>query len=160
MKISERSGWLGEWEVVIRDKDGNIIERTGIVPNLITDDGLDMFRDLLHSTITDGGIKYIALGSGTTVPANSDHQLASEQFRKLTTVQTNDATIAGKLVTELYVADTDANSFKTEEIGWFAGSGATATANSGILIARVLYSRQKNNLESWTIHRVDTIGRV
>jgi hypothetical protein len=150
--------WLGQWEVVVCDKADNIIERTGLCPNLITDAGLNMFRDLLSGAITDGEIKYVALGSGTTAPANGQTQLVTEQFRKLVTAQSNGIT-AGVLDTELYVADTEANSFKTEEIGWFAGSGATSTANTGIMIARVLYSRQKSNLESWTIKRTDTIAR-
>lgn len=153
-------GWLGQWEVIISDRHGNIIEQTGIRPNLITDAGLNMFRDLLSGAITDGEIKYIGLGSGTTTPDYSQTQLVNEQFRKLTTFQGNDNTALGKLTTELYVTDMEANGFRTEEIGWFAGSGATAASNSGIMIARILYSRQKNNLESWTIRRTDTIGRM
>lgn len=151
-------GWLGQYEIVIRDRDGNIIERTGLRPNLITDAGLNMFRNLLSGAIGDGEIKYIALGSGTTAPANGQTQLVSEQLRKLVTSQANLAT-AGELETILFVADTEANAFKTEEIGWFAGVGATGTVNTGVMIARVLYSRQKTSLESWTIRRLDKITR-
>lgn len=153
-------GWLGEWEVVITDTDGDILERTGIRPNLIMDAGLNLFRDLLSGAITDGEIKYLALGSGTTSTDIGQTQLSSEQFRKQVSFQANDPITPGKLITDVFVFDTEANGFRCEEIGWFAGSGATGSAGSGVMIARVLYSRQKNNLESWTIRRVDTIGRA
>lgn len=151
-------GWLGKWEMIIRDRAGNIIERTGLRPNLITDAGLNMFRDLLSGAITDGEIKYVALGSGSTAPANDQTQLVAEEFRKLVTSQTNQAA-AGELETILFVADSEANTFTTEEIGWFAGAAASATANTGIMIARVLYSRAKTNMESWTIRRLDKVTR-
>lgn len=157
--IKEDSGWLGEWEVIVRDRAGNIIERTGLRPNLIMDAGLTMFADLLAGNITDGEIKYIALGSGNTPSTVDMTQLAAEEWRKLTTAQYPDPAQVGSLHTDLFVADFEANDFKCEEIGWFAGTGATGSANSGIMIARVRYSRQKTNLESWTIRRTDTIRR-
>lgn len=153
-------GWLGQWEVEVSDLQGNIIERTGIRPNLIMDAGLNLFRDILSGAKVDGEIKYIALGSSSAAPSIDQVQLSSEYFRKLTTFQQNDPITPGKLITELYVADNEANGFKVEEIGWFCGTGATSTANSGVMIARILYSRQKNNLETWNIRRTDTIGRV
>jgi hypothetical protein len=86
-------------------------------------------------------------------------KLEDEKWRKQTTAQYPDSAQAGVLYTELFVADFEANDFKCEEIAWFAGAGATATKDTGIMIARVLYSRQKTNLESWTIRRTDTIKR-
>ena len=118
-----------------------------------------MFRDALKGDVTDCEIKYVALGSDTTAPANAQTALVAEEFRKVVTSQNVDPITAGKLYTELYVADTEGNSFKTEEIGWFAGVGATATVNTGIMIARILYSRQKSAVESWTIRRTDQISR-
>lgn len=151
-------GWLGKWEIIIQDRAGNIIECTGLRPNLITDVGLNMLRDALSGAIADGEIKYVALGSGNTAPANGQTQLVTEEFRKAVTSQANQAT-AGELETILFVADTEANTFTTEEIGWFAGTAASGTADTGVMIARVLYSRAKTNLESWTIRRLDQIKR-
>jgi len=159
MNKNEITSWLGQWEIIFRDAQGRELWRGTINPNLITDAGLNMFRDILRGTITDGKIKYVALGNNATAPANGQTQLVAEQFRKLVTSQNPDPVIAGKLYTEVYVSDTEANSFKCEEIGWFAGAGATGTINTGIMIARVLYSRQKSNTESWTIRRTDTISR-
>ena len=156
--MKETSNWLGQWELEIRE-NGNLKEIVSLAHNLITDAGLNMFRDALKGDITDMQIKYVALGNGATAPANADVQLVAEQFRKVVTSANVDPVTAGKLYTELYAADTEANAFKTEEIGWFAGVGATATVNTGICIARILYSRQKYSTESWTLRRTDTISR-
>lgn len=159
MQINEKTGWIGEWEIIVRDRFGRIIERTGLRPNLIMDAGLDMFANLLAGNITDGEIKYVALGSGATPSTPDMTKLADEKWRKLTTAQYPEPTQVGRLYTELFVADFEANDFKCEEIGWFAGADADGNPDTGIMIARVLYSRQKTNLESWTIRRVDTIRR-
>lgn len=158
-KIQEPSGWMGKWQLIISDSEGNVIERTGLKPNLIMDVGLDMLRDFINGTVSDGEIKYVALGSGTTTPAAAQTALDTEEFRKAVTTQTVMAG-AGALETLLYVSEAEGNSFKTEEIGWFAGASANGTANTGVMIARILYSRQKTALETWTIVRVDTFNRV
>jgi len=157
--MNEKTNWIGQWEVIAHDKQGNELWRDKIKPNMIMDVALDMVVNMLRGTVTDGEIKYVALGSDTTSPAEDQTTLVAEEFRKAVTSQNPDPVTAGKLYTELYVADTEANSFKCEEIGWFAGAAATASADTGIMIARVLYSRQKASTESWTIRRTDTISR-
>lgn len=152
------TAWLGQWELEIRE-NGLVKEVLPLKHNLITDAGLNMFRDALKGDITDLQIKYVALGNDATAPANDQTQLIAEQFRKAVTSRNVDPVTAGKLYTELYIADTEANAFKCEEIGWFAGVDAAAGANTGIMIARILYSRQKSSTESWTIRRTDTISR-
>lgn len=152
------SNWLGQWEIEIRENE-QVKEIVPLKNNLITDAGLNLIRDALKGDATDLQIKYVALGNDATAPANAQTQLVAEQFRKVVTSRNVDPVTPGKLYTELYIADTEANSFKTEEIGWFAGAAAGATANSGVMIARILYSRQKSATESWTIRRTDTISR-
>jgi len=156
--LKETSNWLGQWEIEIRE-NGKIKELVPIDHNLITDAGLNMFRDALKGDVTDCEIKSVALGSDTTAPANNQTTLVAEEFRKIVTSQNVDPVTVGKLYTELYVADTEANTFKTEEIGWFAGAAASGTVDTGIMIARILYSRQKSNTESWTVRRTDFISR-
>lgn len=156
--MKENTNWFGQWEIEIRE-NGNVKEIVPLNHNLITDAGLNMFRDALSGANKDCEIKYVALGNDATVPANEDTHLGAEQFRKVVTSQNNDPLIPGKLYTELYVADTEGNAFKCEEIGWFAGVAAGPGANTGIMIARILYSRQKSATESWTIRRTDTISR-
>lgn len=153
------TGWMGKWELIISDLAENVIERTCLKPNLIMDVGLNMLRDLINGTISDGEIKYIALGSSTTAPITTQTTLVAEQFRKAVTSQTVMAGV-GSLETLGYIAESEGNSFKTEEIGWFAGVAASGTANTGIMVARILYSRQKTALEIWSIIRVDTFNRI
>lgn len=156
--MKEKSNWLGQWELEISE-NGRIKEIVPLTPNLITNAGLNMFRDALKGDITDLQIKYVALGNDATSPAKEQTKLISEQFRKIVTTRNVDPITPGKLYTELYIADIEANAFKCEEIGWFAGAEATAASDSGIMIARILYSRQKADTESWTIRRTDTISR-
>lgn len=92
--------------------------------------------------------------SVSTTPAVGDTTLHNETFRKAVTQQS--APSAGQAQTTLYLAPQDANSV-IAEIGWFAGVSATATANSGAMVARVLYNHQHTNLESIQVQRVDTL---
>lgn len=158
LEFNEYRGWLGQYEIEIRDLGGKLIELVRLRPNLLMDSALNMQRDLLSGTITDGKIKYVGLGTGTTAPDNGQTQLVSEQYRKQVTSQT--AGGVGVLTTTVYVPPDEANSFLCQEIGWFAGAAASAGVNTGTMIARVLHSRQKTALESWTIRRVDSIGRA
>ena len=158
MKIESIAGWLGEYELIIK-KSNKVIEKVVLKPNLLTDVALNMMRDLLNGAVTDGEIKYVALGNSNTDPAHAQTALVSEQFRKQVTSQTSMPGV-GTLETIGYISENEANSFKTEEIGWFAGTSASATVSSGLMIARILFSRQKNDLETWTIRRIDTIKRA
>ena len=145
--------WTTNVKVTVRDLGGNILDIKEF-HNLITTVGLEMIRDFINGTIADGEIKYMALGSNAAAPALTDTQLGSETFRKANT-STSQPTTTSLLITT-YVAP-DENAVQIEEIGWFAGAAATAAANSGILVSRVLYSRLKTTLESIQVERTDTI---
>lgn len=88
-------------------------------------------------------------------PAATDTQLHNEQFRKAVTQQAAGGS-PGQAVTTLYLAPQDAN-MVLAELGWFAGSSATSSANTGAMIARTLYNHQHGNLESINIQRQDTL---
>ncbi|MFK7695922.1 hypothetical protein [Paenibacillus sp. HJGM_3] len=149
--ISEKVGWHGRIKVTITYRDGSVdVEE---FDNLITNAGKNLLRDALQ-VFTDCEIKYMAWGSGTTAPAATQTQLVSEAGRKAVTRQTAGGTGVG--VTTVYLAPFDAN-VQIQELGWFAGATATSAANSGVMIARVLFSRLKNNLESIQVDRTDTI---
>lgn len=155
MRISEFIAWKGLVRVEVRGPRGlEVVE----FANLITDAGLNYIRDLLDGAISgDTAIRYIALGDSSTLPAASDTKLGNEIFRKQITQQTTPGT--GQLQTICYIAPYECAQ-QIEEIGWFAGPGATSAKDSGVLVARVLYSRNKTNLESLQITRTDTFGRV
>ena len=126
--------------------------------NLIMSVGKNMFRDALKGAVTDLQIKRLGIGGTNTAPAVEQTKLVSEFFRKAITSQTNGAT--GILISTTYIAPYEANDPQIEELGWFAGAAATDTTDSGIMISRVLYSRDKTELESLQIERTDTISEV
>lgn len=158
MKLSELVGWSGLVTIKVLDLQGEVIDET-IVKNLITTVGKEMLRDILSGAITDGEIKYVGMGSDNTAPAVGQTTLVAEEFRKAMTTQANGGGTA-ELDSTVYIAPFEANTFTTEEIGWFAGVAAGAGADSGIMVARILYSRAKNNLEAIQIVRTDTISEV
>ena len=113
----------------------------------ITNAGLNLFRDARRGLVTDTSIKYIAVGTSSTTPAATDTQLGAEVFRKALTSSANGAA-AGEGLYTVYLSPQDAIGVAIAEVGWFAGSSASGTANSGVLIARVLYSHTKTANES------------
>lgn len=145
--------WTGRVRFVVR-KSGFAGKET-VLDNLITDAG----RALVAQALRDGSalpeISYVAVGSSATAPAAGDTTLGAETFRKVVTSQVQGAS-ANQTVTTVYLAPAEANG-QIEEVGWFAGA-ATATADTGVLVARVLYSKLKDNLESIQIERTDTIN--
>lgn len=87
------------------------------------------------------------IGAGlVNTPAATDTQLQHEFFRKAVTSFSNGGA-AGEALINCYVAASDAVT-QIFEFGWFAGSTATGTANSGVLLARGVYAHNKTNLES------------
>lgn len=154
MQTNETWGWKGTIRITITYQDGT--QEIEEFPNLIVNSGLNHLRNLLEGTITDGQIKYVAFGTSSTAPASSDTTLGTEVFRKAVTARIEGA--AGVLTTRCYLAAGDLAGTTIQEIGWFAGVNATSTANSGTMIARVLYLHAKTNVESIQVDRADTIG--
>lgn len=147
--------WEGTFQIII---ESPYKRRVISLHNMITDAGLNYMRDLLDGTINPPtSIQYIALGTSSTPVSASDTKLGNEVFRKAVTKQEKLGT--GQVQTICYIAPYEAN-FQIEEIGVFAGPDATEEKDSGVLIARVLWSHLKNELESLQIVRTDTIGRV
>jgi hypothetical protein len=113
----------------------------------ITNAGLNLLRDSMKGTGSPI-IKYVAFGSGTASPSASDTKLVTEFFRKAITGYANGAS-NGEIIVNAYVGAGDMVGANIQEIGFFAGPSATLSINSGILIARGLYSHNpKTNTES------------
>lgn len=153
--MEELNGWQGKFDVFIKKENEWIHDKT--INNTITDNGLNFFRDCLRGVITDAQLKYIAVGTSSTTVTTSDTQLGNEVFRKQ--IYSRSAGTTGQCISIGILEDTEAN-YSIAEIGVFAGTTASAIANSGIMVSRVLYSRVKSNLESIQIQRTDTIGRL
>lgn len=116
----------------------------------LTDAGRNLKRDARRGLVTDVSIHYVAVGTSSTAPTTGDTQLGAEVFRKALTSSANGAG-AGEGVYTLYLSPQDVVGTAIAEVGWFAGSGATGTANSGVLIGRALYSHTKTATESINI---------
>lgn len=147
-----QAGWRGDVTVTVNGPAGPQVWHGR---NLITNGGLDLLVASLAGT--DAEIKYVAVGSDATAPTVDDTVLGAEEFRKQVTAQTTIGT--GIVNTSCVILPAEATGFTIAEIGWFAGADATASADSGVLIARVLYSKTKTNLESLQIDRADVLTR-
>ncbi len=112
----------------------------------ITNTGLNLMRDGL-SGANKSLITYVALGTSSTSPTVSDTRLGAEVYRKKVTSYTNGSS-AGEILINMYLAPGDSVGTAIAEIGFFGGNSATNTANSGVLLARGLYSHTKTALES------------
>ena len=113
------------------------------------------FTNAGHNLIRDGTeganvpkVLYVALGNSNTAPAVGQTQLGNELFRKAVSTYTNGAN-PGEIIFSTYIAPTDAVGIDIEEVGWFGGNGALIYANTGVLLARGLWSHNpKSSLES------------
>lgn len=113
----------------------------------ITNDGLNLIRDGLKAG-NNPKITYVALGTSSTAPAAGDHTLGAETFRKAVTSFTNGAS-NGEVLINMYLAPGDAVGNNIQEVGFFGGSGATNSANTGVLLAHGLYAHNpKTAVES------------
>lgn len=143
------SNWQGEFIVISDGKEE-------VIKNRITNIGLNLLRDFLNGDVSDGEIKYLALGTGSTAISDTSTQLEYEFFRTAF-ISTTKPDI-GILEKTAFILDIEAVG-NIQELGIFAGSTASTATNSGILISRVLYSRNKTNLESIQFVRRDNISR-
>ena len=116
----------------------------------VTNAGVNLLRDSMRGVLSNTQILYVAVGTGSTAPAATDTQLVTEVFRKALTSSANGGA-AGEGIFTLYLSPQDVVGTAIAEVGWFAGSSASGTANSGVLIARGLYSHTKTSSESINI---------
>lgn len=156
MLIRDGSVWTWRARITVRtfDLDG-VLQSEVRFPNLVTTVGKNLVRDSFDGGVTDLAIKYMGWGTSATAPAVGQTTLVAESGRKAVTSQADGA--AGIIDTTVYLGPDDAT-VAIGELGWFSGATATATANSGSMIARVLYAKNKTNLESVSVVRTDTFS--
>ena len=151
----DKIGWQGIWNIQIKNKDTGQIEETQI-KNRVMNAALDELLKVLQGDTTDLEIKYLALGTSNTAVTDTQTQLGTEIFR--TQLQSSSKTGTGELTSLFIVLDSEAVG-QIEEIGIFGGSSASASANSGTLISRILWSRNKTASEEIQFTRIDRIVR-
>ena len=149
--INEEVGAGGNFKIYVNGKlDADINNR---LMNTV----LDKIVNCYLGTAPDLQIKYLALGTGNTAITNTDTTLDTEIFRTPVTTQSNTGT--GVVQTEFIVLDSEAVG-NLEEVAIFGGASATAAADSGILLSRILWSKVKTNSEELNIVRTETISRA
>lgn len=148
-------GWLGEFKITVKHKDGTIEE--DYIKNRITNTALQAIINILDNIDPNLDIKYLAIGTDGTALNDNDTQLGNEIFRTQFLTSDNDAT--GQFTTTFAVLDSEAVA-QWEEIGIFCGDSATSTANTGIMLSRILYSRDKTALEEIDFTRKDKVIRA
>ena len=146
--------WYENIKIDIRDINGNLLDTTQF-RNQVTNSALNFIANSLRTSTQDNEIKYMAWGSSSSTAEAADTLLSTEYGRKQITSQTSSNT--GFCESVCYISPTEGVG-TIAEIGWFAGSSATATADSGCMISRVLYARVKTALESITVTRTDTFS--
>ncbi len=110
----------------------------------ITNNGLNLLRDGMQGT-SNPKITYVALGTDSTTPAVTDTQLGAEVFRKVVSSYTTGST--GETLVNMFLSPSDLVGTTVSEVGFFGGN-ASATANSGVLLAHGLYSHTHLGTES------------
>lgn len=144
----------GIFRIYSRNTKTNEVKKVGEINNLIMNDTLDTLINIYANTSPDLELKYLAIGDGNTAVSGSDETLDNEVFR--TAYDTRTKTNTGEITSVFYILDSD-YSGSIEEIGIFGGSTAGAGADSGTLIARVLWSYTKSASEELYITRIDRI---
>lgn len=158
--VSRVWGWRTNVRVALVGRDGTV--EVHEMHNLVTSAGKDALANAFRGTVTDLKIKYLALGDGTSAPTASQTKLDAEKFRKQVTQQTlnpSGGAQHGVLKTTVYVSPGEATAFTLNEMGWFAGTAATGTQDSGVMVARCKWlpaGLAKTALQSVQIDRTDT----
>lgn len=152
--INSELRFRGKFIITTRYKDGT--EESEVIWNRITDVALNALIEALDGTDPDMEVAYLAIGTDNSALSDSDTQLGTEVFRTQDLTSTRTAT--GEFTTTFTVLDSEAVT-TWEEIGIFCGTGATGTANTGTMLSRILYTKEKTSLEEIDITRVDKLER-
>jgi len=136
--------------VVIKNTDtGEILAENH---NLVVTGGKTFLAKMLAKTETTG-ITYIALGTGQTAVQSTDYQLVNE-IKRAQVAQTEQS--GNKVTFSTFFSGTEvAVQTIIYECGLFGGSTATASANSGTMVARTLNTFDNTNANNitciWTL---------
>ena len=141
---------IGEFHITARYKDGR--EETHVIKNRITNVALNKFVNILNGTDPDMEIKYCAVGTDNTAINDNDTTLGNEIFR--TQDLSSSQTATGEFTSTFAILDAEAVG-TWAELGIFCGSTATATADTGTMLSRVLFNFEKTSLVEVDITRVD-----
>ena len=159
MKFKEKGGWSGK--VIINSS------RTGIeiIRNRITNVALSEIVKAIYDN-PDMVLAHCAIGTGTKKLSDSDTTLENEIYR-VPFVQWSPLGIGQTHAIALMTGDeptAHGGEASIREIGFFAGSSsddwnAGAGEDTGLMISRILVTKNKKLGESYQITRIDQIER-
>jgi len=115
--MEDKFGLRGNVELILRDKDGNIIEQRD-VKNTITNAGYDAICDVIGNTTQPNDFAWTGIGTGTTGVQGTDTALETEAAR----------------VANVYAHSTGTKVF-TMTADYAAGTGTGAITESALLNA-------------------------
>lgn len=153
--IRESNGWQGIVNIkAINKQTGDITE--DIVYNQVTNAGLNALINSLDGINPDLEVKYVAVGDSNTPLSPAMTQLSNEIGRVL--IDSGVSVGIGQFESNFSVLDNELVG-QWREIAFFCGSTATADPNTGTMLSRILYSRDKSSLEEIQISRLDRLIR-
>lgn len=137
-------------------RNGKIIN-SKIFKNMITNDCLKELAKPLYAETPDMEIKYLAFGDGTGTLDAEDHVLTNEIYR--ISALTLENTDVGQVSSEFVLTKLETLSNTVTEIGIFAGSLATATLGTGLMINRLLLTIPITKVvgDEWYFQRLDVL---
>jgi hypothetical protein len=144
------NGWEGYFDITINGQ-------TERIKNRVMNAAINQLADVFTGASPNLEIKWLAVGTSSTAVTDADTQLGNEIFRTQATVSpTRVAT--GQIETEFTILESEAIG-TLREIGVFGGN-ATSAKDSGTLISRIIWNKEKTVNEEMTIKRIDVIRRV
>jgi len=150
----DKCSWSGLFKIKILNKDGTVQEET--IKNMIMDSVINELARTLEGESVDLEIKYLALGTDDTAVSADQTGLGNEIFRVPRTDIDNVDT--GEIETQFILRYNEANQH-IKEIGIFVGTTATATPESGKMLSRILWDKNKNENMEFVFTRTDLISR-
>jgi hypothetical protein len=143
-------------KVTLRDVKSGKITKEEMYHNTVTTVGKNLIAEFLGNqtptTTTNLSPNYCAVGTGTNAPAIGDTTLQTETSRTVVASKTSSGAVA--YVTGFWGATDVSGTLR--EVGLFIG--ATATANSGVLLDRTAINVTKSTSETLTIDFIITIS--
>ena len=115
--MEEKFGMRGDVTIILRDKDGNVIDQRDI-RNTIVDAGYDFICDVIGNTTQPNDMAWTGIGTGVTGVLGTDTTLETEVVR----------------VANVYAHSTGTKVF-THTADYAAGTGTGAVTESALLNA-------------------------
>lgn len=150
MQARDTSGWAGTYRIRVQPSGEEFV-----IPNRLTNAALNAMRDALYGDAVNLQITHIAVGDSPAAINDADTHLGNEVFR--VAIASKQKSDTGVMEATAMLLDSD-GPLTIREIGVFAGG--TAAKDSGLMVSRILWTRDKTALETIQIGRTDTIRRV